>query len=73
MACNGLCKQLLFGGKSHIKGSKQCLMCDIFIITDSELCACCGTRLDFNNPELAPKPFIYKPYTFSRSPKPSSL
>ncbi len=46
MVRNRLCKQLSFGSKSYVKGSKQCVVCDIFLITESELCACCGLKLD---------------------------
>jgi len=59
MVCNRLCKQFEFGSKSYVKGSKQCLMCDLFIITESISCACCGNALSCRNSEIRPKSFIY--------------
>lgn len=52
MVCSKLCKKFSFGNKSYINGSKNCVLCDLFIITESMSCACCGNELiacDENN------------------------
>lgn len=56
MVCSRLCKQLSFGSKLYVKGSKQCVVCDLFIITESEQCACCGLKLNHVS-QLEPLPF----------------
>lgn len=43
MTCTQLCKILSFGSTSPIKNAKFCLSCGIFILTESENCACCGS------------------------------
>lgn len=48
MPCTRLCKDLGFGSKNHIKGARHCLTCELFIITESVVCACCGSTLGYN-------------------------
>jgi hypothetical protein len=31
----------------YVKGAKHCLGCELFIITDSPICACCGSTLGY--------------------------
>jgi hypothetical protein len=45
MLCGKLCERFSFGNKSYIKDSKQCVQCDLFIVTESASCACCGGGL----------------------------
>ena len=47
MPCTRLCKELGFGSKNYVKGARHCLICDLFIITDSAVCACCGSTLGY--------------------------
>ena len=45
MVCSKLCEKFGFGNKSYINGSKNCMRCDLFLITESMSCACCGDEL----------------------------
>ena len=45
MVCSKLCEKFGFGDKSYINGSKNCMRCDLFLITESMNCACCGDEL----------------------------
>lgn len=45
MVCSKMCEKFSFGNKSYIKDSKQCVQCDLFIVTESVVCACCGSGL----------------------------
>jgi hypothetical protein len=47
MRCTKLCTDLGFGNKTYVKGAKHCLGCELFIITDSPICACCGSTLGY--------------------------
>jgi len=47
MLCNKLCEKLKFGNKAYVKGAKHCLGCNLYIITESALCACCGSPLGY--------------------------
>jgi hypothetical protein len=47
MSCTELCKALSFGNLTPIKDAKFCLPCGIFLLTESEKCACCGSVIDY--------------------------
>jgi hypothetical protein len=43
VTCKGLCMQWGFGGKSNIKNAMCCVDCRLYVVTESDTCACCGT------------------------------
>jgi hypothetical protein len=47
MLCNKLCEKLGFGSKAYVTGAKHCLSCNLYIITDSAFCACCGNPIGY--------------------------
>ena len=56
MTCSKLCEKFNIGAKSYIKNSKNCARCDLFIITESLICACCGNELIACNDGIARGP-----------------
>jgi hypothetical protein len=56
MVCSKLCEKFNIGAKSIINGSKNCVRCDLFVITESVVCACCGNELIACNESRAKQP-----------------
>ena len=49
MTCTRLCKKIGIGSHAYIEGAKNCSECVLFLITESDICACCGTELPYKN------------------------
>ena len=46
MSCTELCRIMSFGSSSRTMDAKFCLSCQIFLLTESEKCACCGSAIE---------------------------
>jgi hypothetical protein len=58
MTCSKLCEKFNIGAKSYINGSKNCVRCDLYIITESTVCACCRNELIACNESAARQPEV---------------
>ena len=49
MICTRLCKKIGIGSHAYIEGAKNCSECVLFLITESDICACCVIELPYKN------------------------
>ena len=46
MTCTRLCKKIGIGSHAYIEGAKNCSECVLFLITESDICACVELNYD---------------------------